>query len=71
MSIQIRNLMRDSLQHYRNFFNRFSDVRHTPLNIVEKDKSPGNEIEDVFLVVKLKHEGNFVEFADDLEHTLK
>ena len=35
------------------------------------DKDPNNDIEDVFLVVKLKHEGSQVEFADDLENLIK
>jgi dynein heavy chain len=74
MSNQIRQLVTDSLQQFRSFFERFNKpTLNTPEEVVAIEKDARNPIEDVFLHVKLEaqQEGAQIVFADDLEEKIK
>lgn len=68
MSNQVRSLVTESLQLYREFFQRFRKRTYLPpLRIVEMEKDPKGGIEEVFLVIKLKDEDGYISFTDSLE----
>lgn len=72
MSNQIRQLVSDSLELYREFFKRFKkDKLLTPKEIIEREKDYENQIEDVFLHVKLVAEDGRIQFADDLYESIQ
>lgn len=69
MSNQIRDLVINSLLHYRDFFRRFKKTKHlTPIDVVQMEKDPKGGIEEVFLVIKLKDEDQIISFTDSLDY---
>lgn len=69
MSNQIRGLVIDSILNYRDFFRRFKQKKQkTPEEVVQFEKDPKGEIEEVFLVIKLKDEDQIISFTDPLDY---
>ncbi|CAD8159976.1 unnamed protein product [Paramecium pentaurelia] len=72
MSNLLRTQINESLISYRNFFKRFDKkILRIPQQVIAEEDDFDKPIEDVFLTVKLKHDGNKIEFADHLQMSIK
>lgn len=69
MANQLRGLITESILEYKDFFKRFEKEKYkAPQAIIVEEKDVKNEIEDVFLVVKIICEEKPVNFQNQLQN---